>query len=352
MIFINYITKVFKIVTGSCSNFFSSSKIFYISDRSSWVINEIGIELANHLPSFKIKITNEYFGIRNSIVHYGSITSFLLPNRIKKAHKSNRIIVTWFHVLDNDPRSNLLHKAIIFVDLWHTSSQLSKDKMIKLGIPGEKIIVIPLGIDLNKFFPLDAKDRALNRNELNIPKDSIVIGSFQKDGNGWGHGLEPKLIKGPDIFCDIIEMLSKEYNIFVLLTGPSRGYVKNRLERAGIMYRHDFLIDASSVANYFQVIDLYLVCSREEGGPKALLESLACGVPLVSTKVGMAPDIIQSGKNGYLVNIEDKLSLFNSAKRILDRPSIQNQFKSEGLMSIKKYNWTIISAEYLNHFYQ
>jgi glycosyltransferase involved in cell wall biosynthesis len=316
--YINLFIKVIRIIIGSCSNFFSSAEVFYISDRSDWVIRDIGNELASHLTTCNFKITNEYFGIRNSIVHYGSITSFLLSNRLKRAHKSNKIIVTWFHVLDNDPRSNLLYKAISFVDVWHTASQLSKNKMIKLGIPSEKIIVIPLGIDLKKFFPLDSNNKKINRKKLDIPEDSIVIGSFQKDGNGWDQGLEPKLIKGPDIFCDIIEMLAKQYNIFVLLTGPSRGYVKNRLKNAGIKYRHDLLSKASSVANYFQVIDLYLICSREEGGPKALLESLASGVPLVSTKVGMAPEIIQSGENGYVVDIGDRVQLFEAAKKILD----------------------------------
>ena len=92
----------------------------------------------------------------------------------------------------------------------------------------------------------------------------------------------------------------------MLLTGPSRGYVKNRLDKSKIQYRHDMLQDVNSLVDYYNVIDLYIITSREEGGPKALLESLACGVPLVSTKVGMVPDLIVHNENGYLVDLEDE----------------------------------------------
>ena len=79
---------------------------------------------------------------------------------------------------------------------------------------------------------------------------------------------------------------------------------------------------------------------------------MASGVPLVSTKVGMAPEIIQSGENGYVVDIGDRVQLFEAAKKILDSSAIQNQFHSVGLMTIQKYNWNSISSEYFKHFYQ
>ena len=53
------------------------------------------------------------------------------------------------------------------------------------------------------------------------------------------------------------------------------------------------------------MLDLYIVASRHEGGPKAILESMASGVPLVTTRVGQAMDLVKHGKNAFMVNVED-----------------------------------------------
>jgi glycosyltransferase involved in cell wall biosynthesis len=144
-----------------------------------------------------------------------------------------------------------------------------------------------------------------------------VIGSFQKDGNGWGEGLEPKLIKGPDIFIQTLETLKSSIpDIFVLLTGPARGYIKTGLERLGIPYKHMFLKDYPDVGRLFPALDLYLVTARQEGGPKAVLESMASGVPLVTTRVGQARDIVKNGQNGWMVGVEDVNGLAHWAKYV------------------------------------
>ena len=93
-------------------------------------------------------------------------------------------------------------------------------------------------------------------------------------------------------------------------------------------------------------IDLYIITSREEGGPKALLESFACGVPLVSTKVGMTPELIDHNENGYLVDIEDVEELYSYACKILDNKEISEGFSLKGLKTIKNYDWKKISEKY------
>ena len=117
--------------------------------------------------------------------------------------------------------------------------------------------------------------------------------------------FEPKLIKGPDVFCDLVKRIKKKVSIHVLLTGPARGYVKKKLIEYNIPFSHVFLKDYREIVNYYNVLDLYLITSRSEGGPKALLEGMATGVPIVSTKVGMAPYIIKHGVNGFISDVDD-----------------------------------------------
>jgi glycosyltransferase involved in cell wall biosynthesis len=132
------------------------------------------------------------------------------------------------------------------------------------------------------------------------------MGSFQKDGVGWGEGLEPKLIKGPDVLLAVAERVARQVpELHVLLTGPARGYVRAGLERLGIPYRHAFLPDVDALAEVYPGIDVCLVASRDEGGPRAVLESMATHVPLVTTRVGQAADLVRHGENGWMVEPED-----------------------------------------------
>ena len=53
------------------------------------------------------------------------------------------------------------------------------------------------------------------------------------------------------------------------------------------------------------MLDLYLITSREEGGPRAVFESMASGIPLVTTKVGQAMDVVVHERNGWMVDVGD-----------------------------------------------
>ncbi len=154
--------------------------------------------------------------------------------------------------------------------------------------------------------PVRGQERRAARRQFDVPDSAFVVGSFQKDGVGWGDGFEPKLIKGPDTLLAAAERLRDRVpELWFLLTGPSRGYVRRGLERLGIPYRHHFLPSTEAVATAYSAIDLCIVASREEGGPKAVLESMATGVPLVTTRVGQATDLVRHGENGLLVDVGD-----------------------------------------------
>jgi glycosyltransferase involved in cell wall biosynthesis len=134
----------------------------------------------------------------------------------------------------------------------------------------------------------------------------VVVGSFQKDGVGWGDGNEPKLIKGPDVLVAVLERLRVHVSgLHVLLSGAARGFVQRGLTAAGIPYIHRWSDRYAALTRFYQACDLVLVTSREEGGPKAVLEALASGIPLVSTRVGQATDLIASGSNGWLAPVDD-----------------------------------------------
>jgi glycosyltransferase involved in cell wall biosynthesis len=339
-------------IEDSIRNKIRHKDIYYIIEGANWSVDHDGRSITANLPSLSSAVVTTCRGIRNSIVHFGSVNTFLGDDGPKLPHKSNKIIVTWFHISPDDRRIEFIPQAVKYVDLWHTSCSITRNKLIKLGIPEEKITVIPLGVNLSAFGVPAPQQKENIRAGLGISKGKIVVGSFQKDGNGWGEGLEPKLIKGPDVFCDVVEKLSRRYDLFVILTGPARGYVKKRLEKTGVPYSHHFLNNPDDVALYYKALDLYIATGRHEGGPKSLVESLASGVPLVSTKAGMAPDIITDGENGFLCDVDDVDQIVQKSTMILKDLEKKEKIVAKGLATALQYDWTVIAQWYENYLYR
>lgn len=109
----------------------------------------------------------------------------------------------------------------------------------------------------------------------------------------------------------------------VLLTGPARGYVRRGLERRGIPYRHMLFESLDELAPAYHALDLYLVTSRQEGGPKGVLEAMASGVPVVTTRVGQAQELVEDGRNGLLTNVDHLAALAEAVLRIRDDTSLR-----------------------------
>jgi len=330
-------------ITDTFINFFShKTKLFYIVEPSDWSIKWDGKYITEQLNknfNLEAKITASRFALRNKILHFGSLNTFIKYSGFVNVPKSNKIVFTWFHITDNDPRIKFIKELNSKTDFVHTSCEITKRRLVAEGLNENKIIIAPIGINLNLFKVLSEEKKKQIRKKLNLPENKIIIGSFQKDGIGWGEGNEPKMIKGPDIFCDTVEKIAAKYNIHVLLTGPARGYVKKRLMKAGISFTHRFLKNYFDIVNYYNVLDLYIISSRAEGGPKAITESMACGVPVVSTKTGMAPDIIKNGINGCLADIENIDLLASYCFEIIDKPELRKKITEQALTDVKKYTW-------------
>ena len=192
------------------------------------------------------------------------------------------------------------------IDRVQVTNREMEELVLETGMAPEKVHLIPIGIDVETF-PLRTEGGiATARGLFELSETAFVVGSFQKDGVGWGEGLEPKVIKGPDVLLAVAERLKQRIpEVVFLLTGPSRGYVKAGLERLGIPYRHVLLRDVDAVARAYEAIDVCVVASRDEGGPRAVLEAMATGVPLVTTRVGQAADLVRHGQNGWIVDSED-----------------------------------------------
>ncbi|MBI4437470.1 glycosyltransferase family 4 protein [Candidatus Uhrbacteria bacterium] len=332
----------------------SGYRVTHIVEINDWAIKYVGTSLsqsfrAQHLLHARISYTA--IGLRNQLIHFDSVNTFFHKGSIRLPHRSNKIILTWFHVEPGDPRLNLIQQVQRSIGRIHTSCQTTKAILIKAGVAEEKIVVIPLGVDLDLFRPGTHEERLRIRRQLGIPENRLVIGSFQKDGVGWREGMEPKLIKGPDVFVEVIDRL-REKHPFVLLSGPARGYVKQGLERLGVDYVHVYPKNFSELPKLYQALDLYLITSRVEGGPLSLLESWASEVPVVSTRMGMVPDIAEHEHTALLTDVENVDALVRQTLRLINDQPLRHHLVNQALTVVKKNSWDNIARRYVDELYR
>ena len=210
------------------------------------------------------------------------------------------------------------HDSVARVQVTHARM---RDLLIEAGVAEKKIHTILIGIDAAAFSIPSAEQRAAVRRRLGIPPAAVVVGSFQKDGNGWGEGTEPKTIKAPEVLIEALRLLkAARPDLFVLLSGPARGFVRKGLASAGVPHAHVRIERYADVPALYHALDAYIVASRQEGGPKAILESMASGVPIISTRVGQAPALIRHGETGWLADCDDAAALARSTERSLVAP--------------------------------
>jgi glycosyltransferase involved in cell wall biosynthesis len=203
--------------------------------------------------------------------------------------------------------------------------------VLAAGVDPARVFRIPLGIDLEHFPLGDLQGRAAARAALGLPEVAFVVGSFQKDGVGWGEGLEPKLVKGPDVLVAVAARVQEQVSeLHVLLTGPARGYVQRELDRAGVPWTHVYARSRDELRRAYHALDAYLVSSRQEGGPKAVLEALAAGVPLVATRVGQVAELAGDGVSALLCDVEDVDALSAALLRLYEDSAIRASLVARG----------------------
>jgi glycosyltransferase involved in cell wall biosynthesis len=299
------------------------SRLILYGDDVSWSLDWDMRELAVISRKLGIRLAKPIWKHAASPQSIFFASQFFLENDDWFRFLPGHIAFSYFHGLPKigDELMDRVYNGLCVHHDHITRVQVTHSEMcdvaLSTGIDSSKVFLIPIGININYFPKQTAERKKANRNKLGIPQSAFVVGSFQKDGVGWGDGMEPKLIKGPDVFLETIRRLKHNIpELFVLLTGPARGYIKHGLEEMGVPYKHTYYKHYPEVAEMFAALDLYIVTSRQEGGPKAILESMSSGVPLVTTRVGQAMDLVKHGENAFMTDAEDVEALASFALQV------------------------------------
>jgi glycosyltransferase involved in cell wall biosynthesis len=192
-------------------------------------------------------------------------------------------------------------------------SQSLRHAAVELGIRPERITVVPNGVDAERFRP---GDRAAARLALGLPPEATVVltvGGVYED-------------KGQHAILEILPALVARDPrlLYVVLGGFRRDGYRRRLDglvAAGELAGHVRFVGPrphEELPDWYRAADLFCLPTRSEGWANVLLEAMACGVPVVTTRVGGNGEIVTSDRYGRLVPHGDATALRDAVLEALD----------------------------------
>lgn len=221
-------------------------------------------------------------------------------------------------------------------------SKSLREETIRLIQPDKEIDVIYNFIDESKYRPVDPGNL---KTELGIPKDDYVIihiSNFRK-------------VKRISDIIDSFQLLTQQIPATLLLVGegPEKEAMIKRVADIGLQAKVQFTGKRDDLPELLAISDVMFHLSEKEAFGLVLLEALACGVPSVATAIGGIPEVIEDGKNGFLVPVGDIQGVAEQAKTLLSDPTLYQSFREHAIQSAKtKFCSETIVQQYEKYYYE
>ncbi len=204
-------------------------------------------------------------------------------------------------------------------DLVIALSKKLKEESIKMGIEDSKIRLAPIAIDEEIF---DPNIEANIKKDFDIKGEMILFVGALVEQKGLEYLIEAcKILKG-----DI------EFTLVVVGDGPLKKEMEKRSKGLNIIFT-GFRRD---VNRFMKDADILVLPSISEGLGFVVLESMAVGTPVLATKVGGIPELIENGKNGLLVEPRDPIALADGIKKLLKENELREQIIKNGFSKISR----------------
>lgn len=258
-------------------------------------------------------------------VHYAiPHTPSALLARLMMKESSPKIITTLhgtdIHLVGFDPSLRKLTKFSIEVSdgVTAVSHYLSRLTMEEFGLEKDKGRVIYNFVDPQRFTQQNQQDLA----RIYSPNGERII----------THISNFREIKRVPDLISAYKIISLELPSRLLLIGdgPEMNRVENMVKELGLSQKVILLGEINDIAPYLATSDLFILASQMESFGLAALEAMSCGVPVVATRVGGLPEVVEDGVSGYLVDLGDVEGLARRSLEILQDKRLQNEMGQAG----------------------
>lgn len=206
-----------------------------------------------------------------------------------------------------------LREADAFVAMSHAI----RDEIHEAGVSGERIHLLPHGVDTERFRPASASERAELRGRLGLPAGPLVCftGRLLK-----GKGLES--------LVEAFARAGAPRGAHLAIVGSGSGQalsieeaLRARVQGAGLANRVTFAGRVDAVEDWLRAADVFAFPSEFEALGLSLIEAAACGLACIGARTGGIPDVIADGESGLLVPPRDSVRLAAAIAALLDDPA-------------------------------
>ncbi len=280
------------------------------------------------------------------IIYTADITwSFSLQAVKAKERYGNRVVcLEWenipFAYEDYETVRAIKGGVIDKADHFVAVTRRAKAALMLEGVPEERIDVIPMGVDVNRFKP-EAETREIDRRELWFEENELVVLFLGR--LVWEKGIYDLVHAAKMLLIDssVHELPVK---FLIVGKGPELTGVRDRIIRIGVSDRFRFVMEYGyhKIHKLYNLADIFVLPSistrdwQEQFG-MVLVEAMACGKPVLSTLSGSIPEVV--GEAGVLVQPNDPLSLFGELKGLLlDRERRDNLGRKGRKRAVEEFN--------------
>jgi glycosyltransferase involved in cell wall biosynthesis len=223
------------------------------------------------------------------------------------------------------PRGWLFRRVLGAADLHVALSPAMRERFLAGGTPPARIRLIPNGVDTARFRPAEEDERAAARARLDLPGGGSVVvhvGFWSRD-------------KAPDVVLEAwlrARSALPSPATLLFLGAATAGHVevdlslvaaaRARVEAAGAGAAVRFIERTGDVPTYLRAADVFVLASRREGLPNALLEAMASGLPCIASDLpGVTSWLVRSGESGVLIPAGDSDALEVALRALFADPA-------------------------------
>lgn len=163
--------------------------------------------------------------------------------------------------------------------------------------------------------------------------------------------------KGVDFLLNSLPLVQSNIpksQIWLAGDGPERKHIEKLAGNRNFEDR--FIVkllgwkDRDALYKLYEKADIFVLPSRDEGMPNALLEAMAAALPVIATKVPGSEELVQDGENGFLVNKEDMGGMARALEKLISDSTIRQQMGTAGRKLAREYSWEKIADQFIEQF--
>jgi D-inositol-3-phosphate glycosyltransferase len=318
-------------------------------------------QIFEHLPEFLNNLRSWVTANRPNLAH-GAPYDILHAHYWLSAWVGDKLARTWhvpwaamYHTLgriklhhrvgetESELRIDIERKTLAAVDAVVSGSETERRQIARLyGIPVQKIVRISPGVDLTRF-------RAWDRDESralwgSAPDERVVL---------FVGRIEP--LKGIDILIRAAGAMENKERLKVWIVGGDEAAaaelrrLTDLARRLGVLDHIRFFgsVPHDQLPRIYAAADVCVVPSYYESFGMVALESLACGTPVIASRVGGLQETVHDGENGYLLSWRCPEPFAEKLETLLDNPGLRQSFSRAALATARYYSWPAIADRIL-----